>query len=155
MKGDPNVNELAIRPSVWKRVLLLPGAEGEDSPGEVVAKKKDKTMVQSDVFSFDVAPPDPVGIPDISHTSRTTLPPPTISWENNCSTMFTVWLGNDSNFSNPNMKKMPLSFRIKSSDKFQDTFTKELTSAQWSSIRKLGGDITGATCSGLLSRGTH
>ena len=154
VKGDPNVNQLIIKPNVWKRILLLPGADGGTLNWMVVAKKKDRTMVQGkDVFSgfpyhvFDIFPPDPVDNLHLSHTSKTTLPPPTISWENagNCNVMFTVWFGNDSDFKNPNMKKMPISYRIKDSDGFQETFKKELTSGQWNSIRKLGGDVTGAT----------
>ena len=127
-----------------KKVLLLPGADGGSFSWTVVAKKKDKTLVQSDVFSLDVGKPG-VGNPVMSHTSKTTLPPPTISWDNNCNIMFTVWFGNDSDFRNPHMKKMPISFKIKKSDAFQETFTKELTPGQWFSIRKLGGDVTGAT----------
>jgi len=155
VKGDPNVKEqeLVIKPNVWKRILLLPGAHGGTLNWMVVAKKKDKTMVQSiDVSSlfpyrtFDITQPDPVDNPQLSHTSKKpTLPPPTISWDNNCNIMFTVWFGNDSDFRNRNMKKMHISFRIKDSDGIQGTFTKELTSSQWYSIRKLGGNVTGAT----------
>jgi hypothetical protein len=153
VKGDPNVNQLIIKSNIWKRILLLPGADGGTLNWMVVAKKKDKTMVQGkDVFSgfpyrvFDVTLPDPVDNPHLSHTSKKpTLPPPTISWDNNCNIMFTVWFGNDSDFKNPNMKKMPISYKIKNSDGIQGTFTKELTSGQWNSIRKLGGDVTGAT----------
>jgi hypothetical protein len=143
VKGDPNVNQLIIKPNVWKRALLLRGDNGGRLFWRVVAKKKDKTMVQSDVFFFLVQPPNP-GVPGISHTSKTTSPPPTISWDNDCNIMFTVWFGNDSDFRNPNMKKKPIFFKI-NSDGFQETFTKELTSGQWYSIRKLGGDVTGAT----------
>jgi hypothetical protein len=153
VKGNPNDKKLIISSNLWKRILLLPGAHGGTLNWMVVAKKKDKTIVQSiDVSSlfpyrtFDITQPDPVDNPQLSHTSKKpTLPPPTISWDNNCNIMFTVWFGNDSDFRNPNMKKMHISFRIKDSDGIQGTFTKELTSSQWYSIRKLGGNVTGAT----------
>ncbi|HUL38481.1 MAG TPA: hypothetical protein VLW47_12440, partial [Thermodesulfobacteriota bacterium] len=145
VKGEPSVNELIIKSNVWKRVLLLPGANGGTLYWRVLAKKKDKTMVECNVFSFDVSPPEPVGNPDMSHTSRTALPPPTISWDKNCNIMFTVWFGNDIDFKNAATKKIHISYRIKNSDGFQGRFAKELTSSQWHSIRKLGGDVTGAT----------
>ncbi len=141
--GDPNVNQLIIKSNVWKRVLLLRGDNGGRLFWRVVAKKKDKTMVQSDVFFFLVQPPNP-GAPEISHTSRTTSPPPTLSWGNDCNIMFSVWFGNDPDFRKPKMNKMLIFYKIKNSDGFQETFTKELTPGQWHSIRKLGGDVTGA-----------
>jgi len=57
VRGDPNLNQLIIRSYVWKRVLLLPGANGGIVYWRVLAKKKDKTMVESDVFSLVVGPP--------------------------------------------------------------------------------------------------
>jgi hypothetical protein len=51
---------------------------------------------------------------------------------------FKVWFGNDNEFS----KKKSLSFSLKN---LSETFTKGLTSSQWSSIRKLVGDTAGAT----------
>jgi hypothetical protein len=144
VKGNPNVNQLIVTPNVWKRILLLPGAN-ETFYWKVVAKKNDRTTVESHVFSLVVSPPGPVSNPKMSHTSKTTLPPPALSWENNCNIIFTVWFGNDSDFKKPNMKKMPITFKIKNPDEIQDPFAKELTSGQWYSIRKLGGNVTGAT----------
>jgi hypothetical protein len=51
---------------------------------------------------------------------------------------FKVWFGNDSQFS----KKKSFSFNLKN---LSETFTKDLTSSQWSSIRKLVGNAAGAT----------
>jgi hypothetical protein len=51
---------------------------------------------------------------------------------------FKVLFGNDSQFS----KRKSLSFNLKN---LSDTFTKALTSSQWSSIRKLAGDESGGT----------
>ncbi len=144
-KGDPNVNQLLIKSNVWKKILLLPGAGGGTVYWTVVAKKKDKPMVKSDVFSFVVDAAQPVGNldpPDMSYISKTASPPPTISWDNNCNNSFVVWFSNDPDFKT---KKMPISFRIRDSGGVSDTFEKELTSKQWLFIRKLGGDITGAT----------
>jgi hypothetical protein len=127
---------------VWRRILLLPGTN-EPLYWRVIAKKKDKTMVESNVFSLVVDPPEPVWNLDISDTSKTAPLPPAISWNNTCNITYTIWFGKDSDFKNPYMKKMPIYF--KDSDGIQGTVTKELTPAQWNSIRKLGGNITGAT----------
>ena len=145
VKGNPNVNQLIINSNVWKKLLLLPGASGGTVYWRVIAKKQDKTIVESDVFSFVVPGPGPVSNPEISHTSKTTLPPPTLSWDTNDNATFTAWFGNDSDFKNPGMAKMPISFNIKNSTGIEGTFEKELTSSQWHSIRQLGGNVTGAT----------
>lgn len=144
VKGDPSVNSLTLKPNVWKKILLLPKENGGTVYWRVVANKKDKTIVESDVFSFNVDPPGPVVNPDLSHTSKTTTPPPELSWDNNCNMSFNVWFGNDSNFKNPSMKKLRIPFAV-NPDQIQELFTKELTPTQWNAIRKLGGDITGAT----------
>jgi hypothetical protein len=142
IRGDLNSNQLIIRSNVWRRILLLPGTN-EPLYWRVIAKKKDKTMVESNVFSLVVDPPEPVWNLDISDTSKTAPLPPAISWNNTCNITYTIWFGKDSDFKNPYMKKMPIYF--KDSDGIQGTVTKELTPAQWNSIRKLGGNITGAT----------
>jgi hypothetical protein len=131
-----NLHQLTIQSYVWKRVLLLPGASGGTVYWKVIANKKDKTMVESEVSSFDVGPAEPVGNVVISGTSKAT--PPTISWDNNCNILFTVWFGNKPDFKNLHTKKMSLSFK-------GNTGTFTLTSSQWNSIRKLVGDATGST----------
>lgn len=100
--------------------------------------------MNSDVFSFDVAGAEPVANPEISHTSKSTLPPPVLSWENRCNTKFKAWFGNGADFQRQGIKKTAVSFEIKDPSGNGGVFTQELTSGQWSSIRKLGGDVTGA-----------
>ncbi len=144
VKGDPSVNSLTFKSKVWKKILLLPQENGGTIYWRVIARKNDKTMVESDVLSFNVDPPGPVENPDLSHTSKTITPPPELSWDNNCNMNFNVWFGNDSNFKNTSMKKLRIPSRIKP-DQIQEPFTKQLTPTQWNAIRKLGGDMTNAT----------
>jgi len=144
IKGSRNADQVTMTPNSWKRVLLLPGASGGTLYWRVVAKKKDKTIVSSDVFSLVVEVPGPVVNPEMSHTSKTALPPPTLSWDNSCNIISTTWFGNDSDFKNPGANKIAFSFKLKDSGGIQETFAKELTSAQWYSIRKLGGNVTGS-----------
>jgi len=101
-------------------------------------------MVEGEVRSFTVGPPEPVGNVGISSTSKTQTPPPTISWDNNCNMVFTVWFGNNSDF-NLHTKKLSLPFKIQDPNTILDPSKMDLTSRQWTSIRKLVGDVTGAT----------
>ncbi len=71
-----------------------------------------------------------------------TPPLPTLSWENNCNKRFKAWFGNDPDFSKLGIKKMALTYTITNPN---GVFTKELTSSQWLSIRRLVGDVTGGT----------
>ncbi len=87
---------------------------------------------------------EPVGNPVISETSKSALPPPTLSWENLGNTKFKAWFGNVADFQNKGVRKIALSFKIQDPNANQGVFTVGLTSGQWSSIRRLGGDVTGA-----------
>jgi hypothetical protein len=144
LKGTPGVNQITIRSDTWKKVLLLPGVDGGVVYWTVIATKKDKTTVAGDIFSFHVAGAEPVANPEISQTSKTTLPPPTLSWENQCNTKFKAWFGNGADFQKGGVKKVAISSSVKDPNENQGIFSKGLTSGQWSSIRKLGGDVTGA-----------
>jgi hypothetical protein len=124
--------------------LLLPGVDGGGVYWTVIGTKKDKTTVAGDIFSFGVAGAEPVANPEISQTSKTAQPPPTLSWENQCNTKFKAWFGNSADLQKPGAKKIAFSFAVKDPNGNQGVFTKVLTSSQWSSIRRLGGDVTGA-----------
>jgi len=147
VNGNLQSNSLSIQKTVWKRILLLPGANGGTVYWKVIATKKDRTMVESSRYSFTVGAAGPVGNlnpPDNSNISKTS-PPPTISWDNNCNILFTVWFGNSADFKNLHTKKLSLPFKIQNPSPIPDTSTMDLTSSQWLSIRKLVGDVTGNT----------
>jgi hypothetical protein len=144
VRGTPGVNQVTLRSDTWKKVLLLPGIDGGTVYWTVIATKKDKTRVEGDVFSFDVAGAEPVANPEISQTSKTTLPPPALSWENQCNTKFKAWFGNSADIQTGVGKKVAISASVQDPNENQGVFTKVLTSSQWSSIRKLGGNVTGA-----------
>jgi len=143
--GKQGVNELLIKSSLWKKTLLLPGAKGGTVYWRVVGTKRDTTKVESNVLSFNVGGLEAVEIVLISDTSKTADPPPTLSWKNNCNIKFKVWFGNDPDFIKRGMKKRVLSFRIKNPNDNGGMFIRELTPRQWTSIRKLVGDLTGST----------
>jgi hypothetical protein len=102
----------------------------------VVGTRANKTQATSNVFSILIEAAHEVENPQISPTSKGSLP--TLSWINHCNMKFKVWFGNDSQFS----KRKSLSFNL---ENLSQTFTKALTSSQWSSIRKLVGDESGGT----------
>ncbi|MEW6584308.1 MAG: PQQ-binding-like beta-propeller repeat protein [Nitrospirota bacterium] len=138
-KVKSGVNQLSAKPSLWKKILLLPGGNGGRVYWRVVGTKADKTRVYSGILSLEVNGPEPVGEPIISSTDITSLP--VLSWQNNCNRKFNAWFGNDCNFT----KKKSLTFTIKNPNDNGGAFIKALTSAQWTSIRKLVGDIGGST----------
>jgi len=142
VNGNLKSNSLSIQKSAWKRILLLPGANGGTVYWKVIANKKDRTMVESSVFSFTVGA-GPVENPNISPTSKTELP--TLTWDNNCNIIFTVWFGNQLDFKTRPLKKLSLSFKIVNPNPVPDTFETTLSTSQWLSIRKLVGDVTGST----------
>ncbi len=144
VRGNPGVDQVTLRSDTWKKVLLLPGPDGGVVYWTVIGTKKDKTTVAGNVFSFEVAGAEPVANPEISQTSKTTLPPPTLSWENQCNTKFKAWFGSRADFQNGGGRKVAVSFRVNDPNENQGISTVTLTSGQWSSIRKLGGNVTGA-----------
>lgn len=136
----PDIEQLLITPSTWKKVLLLPDAESGTVYWKVVGGLADKSMVDSEVFSIDVKSPEPAGSPEISSTSIT-QPPPTLSWANNCNTKFKVWFGNDADFS----KKKILSFSVKNPNDGGGLFSATLTPGQWKAVTKVVNNEVGAT----------
>jgi hypothetical protein len=144
-KGKRDVNELLSKSSLWKKVLLLPGAAGGRVYWRVVGTKTDTTLVESDVLSLNIGGPEAVEVVPIPDTSKTSYPPPTLSWANNCNTKFKVWFGNDPDFMKKGVKKKALSYNIKNPDDNGGMFLTELTPGQWTSVRKVVGDIPGST----------
>jgi hypothetical protein len=144
VKGHPGTNQVALRSDTWKKVLLLPGPDGGVVYWTVIGAKKDKTTVAGNVYSFEVSGAGPVVNPEISQTSKTTLPPPTLSWENQCNTKFKAWFGNSTDIQTGVGKKVAISYNVQDPNENQGIFTRALTSSQWSSIRRLGGNVTGA-----------
>ena len=136
-KVKPGISSLYMKSALWKKLLLLPGAQGGKVYWRVVGTKHDKTTVNSNIFSFEVKSAIPVGNPTIAPTDKTALP--VVSWHNNCNTKFKVWFGNSSSLT----KNKSLSFSIKNPAYNGGVFTKMLTSAQWTSIRKVVGDAEG------------
>jgi len=137
--GSVRVNEILIKPSKWKKILLLPSAEGGIVYWKAVGKRVDGTKMESNVFSFSVRGPEPVGNPAVSPTREDSLP--VLKWQNNCNTKFKVWFGSDSTFA----KKATYPFSIKNPNDPGGGFSKTLTSGQWTAIKRLVRDVIGST----------
>jgi hypothetical protein len=135
-KVKTSATEVQISSSTWKKVLLIAGVNGGSVYWKVIGTNEDKIKATSNVCSLLIEGADEVENPQISSTSKGSLP--TLFWVNECNMKFKVWFGNDNQFS----KKKSFSFSLKS---LSETFTKGLTSSQWSSIRKLVGDAAGET----------
>ena len=115
----------------------MPGVEGGPVYWRVIGITADKTTETSDVRMIWIGGGQAVGSPEISPTQKSSLP--TLSWENKCNKKFKVWFGNDSSFT----KKKTLSFNV--ADPTESDFATQLTSSQWTGIRKLVGDVSGST----------
>jgi len=142
VRGKPELKELSMTSFVWKKVLLLPGPSGGTVYWRVVGTKADRTVVMSNVRSFNIEEPKEVGSPKIAPTSIAGLP--TLSWTNNCNIKFKVWFGNDPDCTKPGIKKKALTFNISNPNDNGGVFTKQLTSGQWTSIHKLVGSVPGS-----------
>jgi len=140
-KGSTTKDELQVSSSTWKKVLLLPGKEGGTVYWRVVGKTSEGDEIKSDVFSFEVEEPQPVGDPYISSTSKSSEP--TLYWANRCNIKFKAWFGNNSDFAKPGIKKKTLSFNDKNPFDDEGVFSQKLTSGQWNSIKNLVGNATG------------
>jgi hypothetical protein len=139
VKCAGTLTELEMKASTWKKILLMPGAEGGRVYWRLVGIWPDKTTMTSEVRSIAIGDAWAVGSPEISPTQKSSLP--TLSWENNCGKKFKAWFGNDSSFT----KKKALSFSVASPMDNEGEFEKPLTSSQWIGIRKLVGDVSGST----------
>jgi hypothetical protein len=136
LKVKTSAMRVQISSSTWKKILPIPGITGGSVYWRVVGSRADKTQATSSGSSILIEGAHEVDSPQISSTSKGPLP--TLSWINHCNMKFKVWFGSDGQFSN----KKSFSFSIKS---LSETFTKGLTSSQWGSIKKLVGEVTGAT----------
>lgn len=127
-----------MTPVQWKKVLLIPGAEGGKVYWRVVGTTSNGAQSTSDKRSLLISAPQPVGNPVISPVSRNTLP--VLTWQNRCNVKFRVWFGSDAGFS----RKIILPFHVSDLTLNGGTFSKELTQAQWLTIRMLVGNEPGS-----------
>jgi hypothetical protein len=136
-KSVRGTTELSLKSSSWKKVLLMPGLEGGTVYWRVVGTPSSGSLIASEYRSMEIKRAWAVGNLAISTTSKTALP--ILSWEHNCNKKFKLWIGTDESFS----RKVILKFNV--SDPLADggVFSRQLTPRQWSSIRRLVGDVTG------------
>jgi hypothetical protein len=93
----------------------------------------------SETRTIIVLPPETVLNPSLSPVSKATLP--TLTWQNNCNVKFKVWFGHDTTFS----KNVALSYSLLDPTVNGGVFSSMLTHAQWTAIRRLVKDTSGAT----------
>jgi len=137
---------LQVKASIWKSILLLPGTGGGEVNWKTVGTKQNNKKVESNMRSFFVAAPEAVGSPQIDPTSKASVP--TLSWTNNCNSKFKTWFYNDPEYySNPaktGVKKTSLSFTDTNPNDNSGSFTKGLTSGQWTAIQTVVGKASGS-----------
>jgi hypothetical protein len=131
--------QTVVKSSIWKKVLSTAAISGGTVHWRVIGTKASGTKATSEVRSILIEPNQALVNVDILHPSKSTLP--IMFWQNNCNIKFKVWFGSDESFS----KKVAYSFNIKNPNENEGDFEKMLTSKQWTSIRKLVGDISGST----------
>jgi hypothetical protein len=139
LKGSRDSTEMLMKSSVWKKILLLPGDEGGSVHWKVLGTRSGKSGESSAPKSIQIEPHHPAGTPTLSSTSKAGLP--TISWQINCAKKFKAWFSRDNGFVN----KKTFSYSVKNPLDNGGIFLKELSSGQWSGIKKLVGDQTGST----------
>ena len=143
VKVKPGNTAIAMNSNTWKKVLLIPGNEGGTIHWRIMGIKADKTTDYSSTYSLVINAPEAVTNPQLSHTSKSIITPPNLSWMTNCNNKFKAWFGNDPDFSKTGIKKKALTFTVKNPLDNEGLFTKTLTSGQWTAIRKVVGDIPG------------
>jgi subtilisin family serine protease len=149
--GDNDFKTLPVRISVyqgltehamtsreWKKVLSIPEGNGGTVFWRVVGTQSDGTKKTSEVRSIKIVPAQPVGNPSISPTQKKSTP--MLTWENNCNKKFKVWFGSNRDFNN----NTTLSFNVSTPTDNGGVFTKALTSYQWTTIKRLAGNVSGA-----------
>ena len=94
VKVKTSNTQIVIPSNTWKKILLIPGGRVY---WRVIGTRADKTQGASNVFSILIEAAQEVENPQISPTSKGSLP--TLSWINHCNKKFKVWFGNDSQLS--------------------------------------------------------
>jgi subtilisin family serine protease len=138
VSGKATEKTMKPRSYQWKKVLLIPGDQGGTVYWRVIGTRSDGTSATSDIRSMVISGPQPVGNPILSPMSKEALP--TLMWQNNCNTKFKVWFGSGVTFS----KKKVFVYHISNPNDNGGTFSKKLTSSQWSAIRRLVGNESGS-----------
>ena len=121
------------------KILILPGEKGRIVYFKAVGKRVDGTTVESDLFSFSVRGPEPVGNPAIAPVKKNSAP--VLTWQNNCNTKFKVWFGSDNRFT----RKTAITYEIKKPSDQGGESSKTLTSGQWMAIKRLTANVSGST----------
>jgi len=136
---DPTVIQLPMPANTWKKILKLTGLSGGEVSWKIVGINKGQPAVESEVFTMTIAPPQPVGTPVISPTSKTDLP--NLGWGNACATKFKVYFSPDPTFS----RKKKLTFIDQNPLDNGEYFSTTLVERTWNAIRKVVDDEEGST----------
>lgn len=136
--------EALMRLFMWKNVLSIPGTSGGTVYWRVVGTRANRTRATSEIRSIIVEPAQEVTNPTLSSTSKSIVP--ILSWENNCNIKFKIWFGSDINFT----KKTTYTFNLRNPSENEGKFTRQLAPGQWNAIRRVVGDVSGATIYGYV-----
>ena len=136
---DPTVTQLQIPANTWKKILKLPGLSGGEVSWKIVGTNKGQPTVESEVFTMTIDAPQSVETPDITPTSKTSLP--TLGWGNKCATKFKVYFSSEPTFK----RKKKLSFNDQNPLDNNEYFSSMLVQGTWNAIRKLVNNEEGST----------
>jgi cathepsin B len=132
--------------AVWKKIMLLPldDTVGGTVYWKVVGTMTDNGQVPSNVFPITINAPAAVTGFSLSSHSKSSLPPPTIQWNDNCNKKFKVWFGSASDFTLTTTKKKVLTFNDALPTDNGGVFSQLLTSGQWTAIQSVVGGVAGS-----------
>jgi hypothetical protein len=110
----------------------------------VVGTRSNATIATSETSFIIVSPPESVFDARFSHTNKTIIPPPTLTWNNNYNAKFKVYVANDPDFDKPGIKKFvsPLIFDDPCAD--GGMLDAPLTAGQWASVYGVVNGIPGS-----------
>jgi alpha-tubulin suppressor-like RCC1 family protein len=139
IKVAGTTTEVAIPSATWKKILLLPGTSGGMVYWRMLATLPNRSQMYSDTRTIVIEAAQAAGDPLIFPASKSSVP--VLSWENACNKKFKVWFGNDISFT----RKKTINFSVTNPIEDGGIFKSELSSSQWSGIRNLVGNASGAT----------
>lgn len=146
VKASISASSNSWKPSSWnwKRIMESSNNNGSIRPiyWKVVGTKSDRTIVESEVWSFSMGAPQPVAInAPLDGAILDPNTPPTFDLSCNCNTKFRLEISSLSDFSvSTNMKAFNFTA---SNPNLMPTLQKTLSSFQWNGVKKLVGTGTG------------
>jgi len=139
LRVKPELGAAAVKPSTWRKILLLHRLRGGILQWKVVGTNADKSRIPSGVFSLELEEPEPAGNAAIEIPEAGAAPQ--ISWETRCNQKFKVWFGSDRSFT----RKKAISAAVKN-PLIETRKRISLKASTWAAIGKLAGAGDAGVC---------